>query len=97
MFSFLFLSAEKTYSQTKTLLGIVSDSLNTPLENANVLAKSLTEKPAIKFAIADNKGRFKIELQKGVPYEISVSYIGYKEQIFKLDGISCPENLNFKL
>ncbi|OYQ51783.1 hypothetical protein CHX27_00180, partial [Flavobacterium aurantiibacter] len=53
LFSFLFLFAEKTYSQAKTLSGIVSDSLNTPLENANVLAKSRAEKPEIKFAIAD--------------------------------------------
>ncbi|WP_298142535.1 TonB-dependent receptor [Flavobacterium sp.] len=87
-----------SYAQSsKTLIGTVTDSLNQPLENANVLAKSLTEKPAIKFAIADNKGRFKIELETGVPYDVSVSYMGYKEQIIKLDGISYPESLNFKL
>ena len=97
MFSFLFLFAEKTYSQAKTLSGIVSDSLNTPLENANVLAKSRDEKPEIKFAIADNKRRFKIELETGVPCDVSVSYMGYKEQIIKLEGISYPESLNFKL
>ena len=82
---------------SKTLTGIVTDSLNQPLENANVLAKSRAEKPEIKFAIADNKGRFKIELETGVPYDVSVSYMGYKEQIIKLDGISYPESLNFKL
>ncbi|MFY7665495.1 carboxypeptidase regulatory-like domain-containing protein [Flavobacterium sp.] len=88
MFSCFFVFHKRLCAKTKALSGTISDSLNTPLENANVLAKSLTEKPEIKFAIADNNGRFKIELQKGVPYEISVSYIGYKEQIIKLDGIS---------
>ncbi|WP_207758901.1 peptidase associated/transthyretin-like domain-containing protein, partial [Flavobacterium aurantiibacter] len=33
---------------SKTLTGIVTDSLNQPLENANVLAKSRAEKPEIK-------------------------------------------------
>ena len=97
LFCLFLFSIQLSFSQTKTISGIVSDSLNTPLENANVLAKSRAEKPEIKFAIADNKGRFKIELETGVPYDVSVSYMGYKEQIIKLDGISYPESLNFKL
>ena len=69
-----------TFSQ-KTITGVVSDSLNQPLESANLIAKPLQEKAGIKFAMADNKGRFRLELDNEVKYEIVVSYIGYTERI----------------
>ena len=67
-----------TYSFSQTLIGTVKDSLNNPLANANVIAKPLLENKGLKFAIADHLGRYKLELEKEVPYEIKVSYIGYK-------------------
>jgi hypothetical protein len=43
---FLFLlSIQLSFAQTKIISGIVSDTLSTPLENANVLAKSISKKP----------------------------------------------------
>jgi len=41
-------------------MGVVSDTLNTPLENANVIAKPLQEKASLKFAIANRKKIFKL-------------------------------------
>ncbi len=64
-----------TFSQ-KTITGVVSDSINQPLESANLIAKPLQEKAGIKFAMADNKGRFRLELDNDIKYEIVVSYIG---------------------
>ena len=58
IFLFLF-SFQFSYSQTLT--GVVSDTLNKPLENANVIAKPLQEKATLKFSIADNRGRYKLE------------------------------------
>jgi len=58
MFKFLFIFfaiISTLHSQTRT--GVVSDTLNTSLENANVIAKPLQEKSTLKFAIADNKER----------------------------------------
>jgi len=60
------------FSFSQTLTGVVSDTLNKPLENANVIAKPLQEKATLKFSIADNIGRYKLELEKDVRYEIRV-------------------------
>ena len=70
-----------SYSQTRTITGVVTDDANIPLENANVIAKPLQEKASLKFAIADNKGRYRLELDNEVNYEITVSYIGFVEEV----------------
>ncbi len=77
---FFILISFSAFSQ-KTITGVVSDTLNQPLESANLIAKPLQEKAGIKFAMADNKGRFRLELDNEVKYEIVVSYIGYTEQV----------------
>ena len=56
------------FSFSQTMTGIVSDTLNNPLENANVIAKPLQQNASIKFAISDNKWRYKVELEKEVSY-----------------------------
>ena len=86
-----------SFSQTKTLNGTIQDTLNSPLESANVIAKPLQEKANIKFAIADNKGRYKLELEKTVSYEITVSYIGYTDAVFRLPANSEVKEHHFKL
>jgi hypothetical protein len=40
---------------SQTLTGVVSETVNNPLKNANVTAKPLQEKATLKFAIAINK------------------------------------------
>ena len=77
----LFLLFSLSAFSQKTITGVVSDNLNQPLESANLIAKPLQEKAGIKFAMADNKGRFRLELDNQVKYEIVVSYIGYTEQV----------------
>jgi hypothetical protein len=47
----LFLISLSAFSQ-KTITGVVSDSLNQPLESANLIAKPLQDKAGIKFAMA---------------------------------------------
>lgn len=69
------------FTFTQTLTGTVKDSLGNPLQNANVIAKPLVEKQSLKFAIADHLGRYKLELEKEVPYEVRVSYLGFVEEI----------------
>lgn len=94
---FLILFSLHSYSQTHTIIGIVSDSNNKPLESANVIAKPLQEKASLKFAIADNKGRYRLELETGVKYEITVSYIGYFEEILIIESNSTIITHDFKL
>ena len=84
-------------SYSQTLIGTVKDSLGKPLQNANVIAKPLVEKQGLKFAIADHLGRYKLELEKDVPYEVKVSYIGFKEEILNLPANFTLKEHHFKL
>ena len=93
---FVFLSTF-SFSQTKTITGAVSDTINNPLESANIIALPKSDKGSLKFAIADNKGRFRLELDENIPYEITASYIGYKEQVLVLEANSAITTHNFKL
>ena len=89
------LSIFATYSQT--LAGVISDDSNKPLESANIIAKPLTEKASLKFAIADNKGRYRLELENNVKYEITASYIGYKEEVLIIEPNATLTSHDFKL
>jgi hypothetical protein len=93
----LLLFSSISFSQTISITGVVSDVQNKPLESANVIAKPLQEGALLKFAIADNKGRYRIELEKTVKYEITVSYIGYGEEVFILESNSNINTHDFKL
>ena len=84
-------------SQAQTLTGVISDDFSKPLESANIIAKPLQEKASLKFAIADNKGRYRLELETSVKYEITVSYIGYTEEVLILEPNSSLKTYDFKL
>ena len=92
----LILLSVSAFSQ-KTITGVVSDTLNQPLESANLIAKPLQEKAGIKFAMADNKGRFRLELDAAVKYEIVVSYIGYSQEVLIIEPNSTITTHNFRL
>jgi hypothetical protein len=51
----LFILISLSAFSQKTITGIVSDSLNEPLESANLIAKPLQEKAEIKFVMAYEK------------------------------------------
>ena len=97
IFFLLFSIVSLSYAQTKTLTGVVSDTLKIPLENANVIANPTGANQQLKFAIADNKGRYRLELEANSTYEITVSYIGYTEEILILEASSTKTTHNFKL
>jgi hypothetical protein len=94
---FLFLTSSLAFSQTHTITGVVSDSINVPLESANIIAKPLQENAQLKFAIADNKGRYRLELENAVKYEVTASYIGFVEQLLIVESNSTITSHNFKL
>ncbi len=94
---FFFLITTLSYSQTRIITGVVSDDLNKPLESANVIAKPLQEKANLKFAIADNKGRYRLELDADVKYEITVSYIGFVEEVFIMKPEDTTTSHGFRL
>ena len=94
---FFLLISTLSFSQTHTITGVVSDSLNNPLESANIIALPKSENAQLKFAIADNKGRYKLELEKNVKYEVTASYIGFNEQVLLIEPNSTVLTHNFKL
>lgn len=92
----IFLISFSAFSQ-RTITGTVSDTLNAPLESANVIAKPLQENATIKFSIADHQGRYKLVLEKNVKYELIVSYIGFSDATFILEANSDITEHNFLL
>ena len=94
---FFLLINSLAFSQTHTIIGVVSDSINNPLESANIIAKPLQDNAQLKFAIADNKGRYKLELENAVKYEVTASYISYIEEVLIIEPNSTITSHNFKL
>ncbi|WP_435263625.1 carboxypeptidase regulatory-like domain-containing protein [Tenacibaculum sp. nBUS_03] len=58
--------------------GIVKDSLNTPLELANVIAINKTTNLLESYGITNTDGTYKLELKKNQTYKVQVSYVGMK-------------------
>jgi hypothetical protein len=61
-----------------TVRGVVKDSIGTPLELANVIAINKETKTMASYAITNDKGLFKLDLDKNTTYTVQVSYIGMK-------------------
>jgi len=72
----LFLVASvSSYAQIK-LEGVVKDSIGTPLELANVVAINQETKALDSYGITNDKGEYKLSLNKNASYKLQVSYIG---------------------
>jgi hypothetical protein len=98
MFKYLFLFITIfVNSQTHTITGVVSDSINNPLESANIIALPKSDNAQLKFAIADNKGRYRLELEQNIKYEITASYIGFLEEVLIIEPNATVITYNFKL
>lgn len=63
LYIFIFFITSFPYSQNYTITGVVFNEKEAPLESANIIAKPLQEKATLKFAIADNRGRYRLELE----------------------------------
>lgn len=96
-FFFILLFSQFILSQSKNISGLVSDDNGKPLEYSNIIAKPLQEKASLKFAIADYKGLYRLELEANVKYEITVSYIGYIKEVLILEPNSKITTHDFKL
>lgn len=94
---FLILLLVSLLTSAQPLTGVVQDTLAQPLESANVIARPLSQGATLKFAIADHKGRYKLDIDRQVAYEIRVSYIGYKESILELPAGSTLTSHDFVL
>jgi len=59
-----------------TVRGVIKDSIGEPLELANVIAINKTTQAMASYAITNEKGQFKLDLEKNTTYTIQISYIG---------------------
>jgi len=96
----LFLVTAVFYGQIK-FEGVVRDSLNMPLELANVIAINQATNAMASYGITNDSGTFKLELGANSTFQIQISYVGMKslkqelttkeEDIFKEYQLQ-PEN-----
>jgi hypothetical protein len=69
----LLLSITITTAQSIQLDGFITDSLQNPLVNTNVIVTPLQESNAqIKFSISSSKGEYRLRLESNQPYLIEV-------------------------
>lgn len=80
----LLLVGFSTFSQTIIVSGKVTDTLKSPLNYANILAIPESDIEDIKFAITQENGIYKLGLSKNQTYKITISYLGYKQQIIEI-------------
>ena len=64
-------------AQTITLQGKVSDSLQQPLQYANILAVPVADNIDVTFAITNQDGNYKLKLEKNQNYTVTTSYLGF--------------------
>lgn len=64
-------------AQTITLHGKVSDSLQQPLQYANILAVPVADNIDVTFAITNQDGNYKLQLEKNQNYTVTTSYLGF--------------------
>lgn len=72
------------FGQNISLEGIIFDTLHNPLEFANVLAIPHSQEQSIAFSISDEKGRYKLSLQKDITYRIEISFLGFEKAVDSL-------------
>lgn len=71
-------------AQHITLSGVVTDSIGKPLETANVIAVNTATQDLDAFSITNSEGRYKLQLSRENTYNITISYLGFKPEIFSL-------------
>ena len=93
----LFTSIIFSQNTTITISGTVIDSLQLPITNVTLIAKSKQKKVNIKYTISNSKGFYSLQLKKGVLYNLSISHLSYntinKEVNFLVDN----SNYNIQL
>jgi len=73
----LALVANSSFAQLK-MQGVVKDSIDTPLELANVIAINQETNALESYAVTNDKGKYILSLGKNGKYKVQVSYIGLK-------------------
>ncbi len=90
LWSILIYNYTPVLAQTRVLKGVVTDSLQQPLEFTNIMAKAIDKDLPFVFAVTDDKGAFEMRLKTKATYLITASFMGYRPYRFKLDSLVKP-------
>lgn len=96
IFVVLLCIANTTFAQIK-FQGIVKDSINNPLELANVIAINQETSALESYAITNEKGSFLLNLSKNSTFKLQISYIGMKSFEETISTLEAPISRNFIL
>ena len=78
---FLFLTISSfSFAQNIRYEGVVTDSGNSPLDMANIMAVNVTTKAMDAYAITNSKGKFVLNLKKNTSYIIKLTFIGMQNK-----------------
>lgn len=75
---FLTLSTFTVFSQNISITGVVTDSLQNPLDMANVVAINSETNGLDGFGITAPDGRYKINVKENTSYSLKISYLGFE-------------------
>ena len=93
----VFLPKTICLSQSKIISGYITDDVGVGLDNASVMARPQQKQAVLKFAIADENGRYRLQLDSNISYTLSVSYIGFFDENFEITSDSKINEHVFKL
>lgn len=79
------------FAQSVKMEGVVQDSLNRPLEMANVMAINFDTKAMDSYGITNDKGKFQLTLQPNTTYLVKISFIGFQSK--ELTIVTKNENI----
>lgn len=94
---FFLLLSSAVFAQNRIVTGVVTDTLNKPLDYANVMAIPKSENAKMLFAITEANGSYKLEVDSRFSYELSVSYMGYEAQVQVIEPNDGKKTIHFKL
>lgn len=93
----LLLLSSAVFAQNRVITGVVTDTLNKPLDYANVMAIPKSEQGKMLFAITEPNGSYSLEIDARFSYELSVSYMGYHAQTKNIEPNDNIKKVEFRL
>lgn len=85
------------FAQNTSLEGVVTDSLNNPVELANVMAFYQKDSSVASFGITDRAGRYRLVIPQGEVYTLKSSFVGYDTFELIVDAQEAKINQNIML
>lgn len=95
LFLALVLCTTYAFSQDITISGFVKDSLDKPLEVANVIAYKKANNAMTGYGITNDKGRYKIVVPANDTYVLKVSFIGLSAKPKQIEAKEADIQVDF--